>query len=159
LVNGYAACRVRPTASTWATPDLRRDISNGNRSCIYCRHLHKARFHRLLISTPSSTDRSLLLAHRPGLCTTLSVSHVSWPVIAMPQACTHSHALSERAGHRPRWTASSSRQHRPQSLADDLIPPPNMNGLDPRSRWNATSLALLGDSVWEVCKLFLHLSM
>eukprot|EP00877_Chromochloris_zofingiensis_P002540 jgi/Chrzof1/12287/Cz06g28220.t1 len=29
-------------------------------------------------------------------------------------------------------------------------PPPDIGGVEPRSRWNAASLAFLGDSLWEV---------
>jgi hypothetical protein len=31
-----------------------------------------------------------------------------------------------------------------------LPPPPKLGVLQPRSGWNATSLAFLGDAVWEV---------
>ncbi|GBF99589.1 hypothetical protein Rsub_12214 [Raphidocelis subcapitata] len=31
-----------------------------------------------------------------------------------------------------------------------LPPPPDLGGAEPRSRWNAASLAYLGDAVWEV---------
>ena len=32
-----------------------------------------------------------------------------------------------------------------------LPPPPDLGGADPRGRWNAASIALLGDAVWEAC--------
>ena len=32
-----------------------------------------------------------------------------------------------------------------------LPPAPKLGVLQPRSGWNATSLAFLGDAVWEVC--------
>lgn len=31
-----------------------------------------------------------------------------------------------------------------------MPPPPNIGGKDPKKYWNATALAFLGDSVWEV---------
>jgi hypothetical protein len=37
-----------------------------------------------------------------------------------------------------------------QSAAPHLPPPPDLAGSNPRARWNAVSLAFLGDAVWEV---------
>lgn len=40
------------------------------------------------------------------------------------------------------------------SVENPILPPvPHLEGKDVRANWNATALAFLGDSVWEVCKL------
>ena len=39
------------------------------------------------------------------------------------------------------------------SDGNPILPPvPNLDGKDVRANWNATALAFLGDSVWEVCR-------
>lgn len=46
--------------------------------------------------------------------------------------------------------SSASDDDRGREVVSPMPPPPDLGGKDPRKYWNATALAFLGDSVWEV---------
>ncbi len=73
---------------------------------------------------------------------------LSYPVCAKAAVCARAHGMPQK----PHRLQSSTQLLGPARDAGDgvLPPPPKVGVLQPRSGWNATSLAFLGDAVWEV---------
>ena len=71
--------------------------------------------------------------------------------ICMKRAASLKGDVCELAGSEEPLLASPPQTDAQSVAVESMLPaPPNLGGKKPRTSWNATALAFMGDAVWEV---------